>query len=188
MNLEAMINSNSMKKHILGIAVCLLVAAARIHGADATLMQQVFMVKQAFPNLKTIGILCHTEHVAEPIKAMSVACAAYQVNLRVFHTATLQDVRDGFDKMVKADKIDLIWILPDDVTSQKFGRRFLAEKCMAMKIPLCVYSPDLVREGALLSIGASEDGTLRIFFNEKVGGMMSVTLPAEILPKVVSVR
>lgn len=183
-----MINSKSMKKQVIGIVIFLLTAVGNLRAADATLMQQVFLVKQAFPNLKTIGVLCHTEHVADAIKAMGVACAAYQMNLKVFHTASLQDVRDGFDKLIKADKIDLIWILPDDVTSQKFGRRFLSEKCLAMKIPLCVYSPELVREGALLSIGPGDDGTLHIFYNEKVGGMMSITLPAEIQPKVISVQ
>lgn len=156
--------------------------------ANVTLMQQLFVVKQAFPGMKTIGVLCNTTKAAEAVKEMGVACAAYQLKLKVIHTATLQDVRDGFDKMVKADKIDLVWVLPDDVTDQKFGRRFLSERCVALKIPLIVSSPDYVREGALLSVGSDDTGELRIYFNEKVGQMMSLTLPPEVMSKVIPIQ
>lgn len=151
-------------------------------------MQQLFVVKQAFPNVKTIGVLCDTAHATSVLKEMGVACTAYQMNLKISHTATLQDVRDGFDRMIKSDKIDMIWVLPDDVTDQKFGRRFLSEKCMALKIPMYVYSPDYVREGALLAVAPDNTGTLKIYYNERVGRMLSLTLPAEIMPKVIPVE
>ena len=164
------------------------IASPQLQAADATLLQQVFVVKQAFPNVKTIGVLCHTIHAAAILKEMGVACTAYQLNLRIAHTETLQDVREGFERMVKSDKIDMIWVLPDDVTDQKFGRRFLSEKCMLMKIPLYVHSPEYVREGALLAVAPDGTGALRIYFNAKVGEMLSLTLPAEVTSKILNVE
>lgn len=173
---------------VIGLLVLFSLFSFPVLSADATLMQQLFVVKQAFPGLKTIGVLCHTEHAAPALKEMGVACAAYQIKLTVVHTATLQDVRDGFDKMVKAEKIDLIWVLPDNVTDQKFGRRFLSERCVSMKIPLIVSSVDYVREGALLSVGSDETGVLHIYLNQKVGQMMSLSLSPEVMAKVISIQ
>lgn len=177
-----------MIRRAIGLLVFLSLYSFPVLSADATLMQQLFVVKQAFPGLKTIGILCHTEHAALALREMGIACAAYQIKLTIVHTATLQDVRDGFDKMVKAEKIDLVWVLPDNVTDQKFGRRFLSERCVGLKIPLIVSSLDYVREGALLSVGSDETGTLHIYLNQKVMQMMSLSLPPEVMPKVISIQ
>ena len=177
-----------MKTRIFFFACFLGSASLQLYAADATLMQQLFVVKQAFPNIKTIGVLCHMENAAAVLKEMQIACSAYQVNLKIHNTATLQDVREGFDRMVKTDKIDLVWVLPDEVTDQKFGRRFLSERCIARKIPLCVRSVDNVREVALLAVAPDETGALRIYVNQKVSRQMSLTLPEEVQSRVIPVE
>jgi len=166
----------------------LLVFASAVQAADPNVMQQAYLVRQAFPAAKTVGVLCHTSHAAALVRDLKIACNAYQFDLKVFHTETLQSVREGFDRMIKQSPVDLVWVVPDDVTDQKFGRRFLSEKCLAMKFPLYVSALDHVREGALLTVSAGEDGSPRIYFNKRVGDLIGIQLPAQIQPKVVAVE
>ena len=152
------------------------------------MMQQVFLAKQVFVNAQTIGVLCNTNDAEEKVRSLRIATDAYKLNLKIIATRDLMELRTGFDRMTKEGKIDLVWIVTDDVANQKFGRRFLAEKCMAMKIPLYVPSIENLHEGALFTISTDVDGKSKVFVNRKVYDMIGLSFPQEIKDKIVLVE
>lgn len=148
-----------------------------------TTMQQVFMVKQAFPDMKTIGILCNTQNASQILKELNLASTSYALELVVYHVDTVQDLRAKFEEMTKAKKIDILWMVPDGAADQKFGRRFLEEKSISNKIPLYAYSVDFVKEGSLMTVGYDSASQIKIFYNPKVGELLGVNFPAQVQPK-----
>lgn len=178
-----------MKMRSATVVAALLLAVSAFGQSGPTVMQQVYMAKRLLPAMKTVAVFCHTQHAAGELKQLQVACTAQQLELKTYHTDDLVGLRERFERMIAAaDKTDLVWVLPDDVANQKFGRRFLSERCIAQKIPLFVYSVDLVREGALFSVGNDPTGALKIFFNKKVGSLIQATIPAEAETVVVNVE
>jgi ABC-type uncharacterized transport system substrate-binding protein len=155
---------------------------------DPSIMQKVYLAKQIFPSVKTVGVLCNTSGSMDLLKGLKLACDTYQLELKVYNARDLLELRSSFEKMVRASKIDIVWMIPDDVVNQAFGRRFLAEKCMAMKIPLYVHSVDYLREGGLLTISMDVNNSSKAFVNRKVQEMMGITFPAELQSKIVDVE
>lgn len=143
-------------------------------------MQQMFVAKRAFPAIKTLGVLCNAAHASNELKQMNIACTAYQLEAKVFDTPDLSALRENFDRMIRGSKVDAVWLVPDGVADQKFGRRFLSEKCLSQKIPLCGFSMDHVREGALMAVLPDETGTLKIYFNTKVKDLIAAGFAPEV--------
>lgn len=171
--------------------VCISILFAAIAFAEqrtATIMQQIYVVKRAFPNLKTLGVLCNAAHASSDLKQMNIACTAYQLEARVYDTQDLSSLRENFDRMLHVGKVDVVWLVADGVADQKFGRRFLSEKCLAQKIPLCGYAIDHVREGALLAVLPDETGALKIYFNQKVKDLIAVDFSPEAQPIMIPVE
>jgi ABC-type uncharacterized transport system substrate-binding protein len=156
--------------------------------SEPTIMQKVFLAKQVFPDAKTVGVLCNTQTSTELLRALKIAGDAYQLQIRVFDARDLKELRVNFERMVHSGNIDLVWIIPDDVANQKFGRRFLAEKCIALKIPLFVPSVEYLREGALFTVSTDVDNASKIFVNRKVQEMMGLTFPPERQAKIIAIE
>lgn len=156
--------------------------------ADPSMMQKVYLAKQIFPNAKTIGVPCNASNATAILKSLKLACDTYQLDMKVYNARDLMELRSSFDRMIKASKIDLVWMIQDDVVNQQFGRRFLAEKCMALKIPLYVPSVDYLREGGLFTISTDVNNSSKAFVNRKVQEMLGITFPPEMQAKVVDVE
>lgn len=155
---------------------------------EPSMMQKLFLAKQVFPSCKTIGVLCHTHDSGDMLRALTIAGNAYQVDVKVYDVKDILELRSGFDKMMKASKIDIVWIVPDDVANQAFGRRFLSEKCLSMKIPLFVPSVEYLHEGALFSVSTDTSGATKMFVNTKVKEMIGLVFPPEVQAKIVEIE
>jgi ABC-type uncharacterized transport system substrate-binding protein len=171
-----------------GIFLIALIAALPAFAQDnsVTTMQQLFVVKQTFPQIKAIGVLCNTQYAAAFLKDLKVAGTAYMITITVYNVQDLQNMRESYDKLM-ANKVDMIWLIPDGTADQKFGRRFLSEKCIAAKIPLYTSSLDYLREGALFCVAKDSTGAVKGYFNKKVSGMMGLTFPADIADKLIAI-
>ncbi len=181
-----------MKTRFIAVLAALLLlplfAGSQQQSGGPTIMQQVFMAKRLIPGMKTVGVFCDAVSAADDLKQLQVACTAYELALKTYRVKDLFELRESFDSMVAGEKADVIWILRDDVTDQKFGRRFLSERCIAQKIPLFVHSAELVREGALFSVGPDQAGQLKIFYNKKVGSLIQANIPAEAQSYIVAIE
>ena len=152
-----------------------------------TTMQQVFVVKQAFPSIKTIGVLCNTQNAAKILKELTVAGSSYSVEFVIYDVKTVQDLRQQFESLTGARKIDLLWMVQDGVADDRFGRRFLEEKSISNKIPLFTYSTDFVKEGSLMTVSVDASSQIKIFYNRKVSQMLGISFPAELQEKLTPV-
>lgn len=178
-----------MNRVVLSLSVALiLLTSAAVRAQTPTTMQQVFMVKQIFPAMKTIGVLCNTRNATKVLKELNLAANSYALELVVYDVAAVQNLREQFDKMTSSRKIDVLWMVPDGAADDKFGRRFLEEKSIANKIPLYGYSVDYVKEGSLLTVGLNEASEVKIFYNAKVSQMLGISFPVEVQPRLTPVE
>lgn len=177
-----------MNRPVFLFALGLLLMPVFAMAQSASTMQQVFLIKQAFPAMKTIGVLCNTKNASKTLKELSLASTSYALELVVFDVGAVQNLREQFDKMTSTKKIDVLWMVPDGVSDDRFGRRFLAEKSISNKIPLYSYSVDFVKEGALLCVGMNALSEIKIFYNAKVSQMLGITFPAELQPRLTPVE
>lgn len=172
-----------MSRTAFSLTILLLLSHSIAQAQTPSTMQQVFVAKQAFPTMKTIGVLCNTRNASKVLKELTIATTSYALELVVYDVGAVQNLREQFDKMTSAKKIDLLWMVPDGVADEKFGRRFLEEKSISNKIPLYSYSLEFVKEGSLLTVGMNEASEIKVYYNSKVSQMLGITFSAEIQPR-----
>jgi ABC-type uncharacterized transport system substrate-binding protein len=176
-----------MRRAVFSLTIVLLLSHVVAQAQTPSTMQQVFVVKQAFPAMKTIGVLCNTRNANKILKELTVATSSYALELVVYDVVAVQNLREQFDKMTSTKKIDILWMVPDGAADEKFGRRFLEEKSILKKIPLYSYSVDYVKEGSLLTVGMNDASEIKIYYNSKVSQMLGISFPAEVQPKLTPV-
>lgn len=107
------------------------------------------------PEVQRLGIIVwqgnKNPHIDEAIEA--ARRAGYELVVR--RVSRTQDVRRGYTSLRR--QIDALWILPDPlvVTPQNF--RTLRDESLRARIPLLVYSEQLVRAGAFMCVAPDWD-------------------------------
>lgn len=111
------------------------------------------------PEVERIGIIVwqgnKNPQIAEAIEA--ARRAGYEVVAR--RVARTQDVRRGFSRLRR--QVDALWILPDPVVVTPQNFRTLRDEAQRARMPLLVYSEQLVRAGALMCVAPDWDGVGR---------------------------
>jgi len=144
--------------------------------ADSTIQQQIAMLKQLFPTLHTITVICNVNDVQPVLHELKAATASSGIELSVFDVKSFPEVYKIFRSL--PPKVDLIWMVQDTVASgDKQGRRFLEENCLRKKIPLVAYSEETLHEGALLFVSI-QNGQPAALINKNVAGLIEFHVPA----------
>lgn len=111
------------------------------------------------PEVKRIGIIVwqgnKNPQIAEAIEA--ARRAGYEVVAR--RVTRTQDVRRGFAHLRK--QVDALWVLPDPVVVTPQNFRSLRDETLRARMPLLVYSEQLVRAGAFMCVAPDWDGVGR---------------------------
>lgn len=111
------------------------------------------------PDVQTIGIIVwqgnKNPHIDEAIEA--ARRAGYELVVR--RVSRTKDVRRGYTSLRK--QIDALWILPDPVVVTPQNFRTLRDESLRARIPLLVYSEQLVHAGAFMCVAPNWDGVGR---------------------------
>lgn len=157
---------------------CVALLSSQVHAGELTAMQQVYIVKQLKPDIKSIGVLCNLEKHPELTNKLSRIAAQMSVKIYLFDTKEILSVSKNFKRM-RRKKVDAIWVFPDEVLTQKIVADYLIRESVLAKIILMANDPAWVKKGATLC-ARSEEGEIRLYINEKAIGIMSLNLEEEL--------
>lgn len=119
---------------------------------DQTLERQARLVKEAFPNARTVGIVTSTElaWVAEEF-----ADSLRKQGLTLIHAAVSDDERLIQPLEVVLARVDVLLAVPDSLVFNRSTAQSLFLTSYRYRVPVQGYSASLTRAGALLSLHSS---------------------------------
>lgn len=111
------------------------------------------------PDVRRLGIIVWQGNKNPQIDQAIEAArrAGYEVVVR--RVSRARDVRRGFANLRR--QIDALWVLPDPVVVTPQNFRSLRDETLRARIPLLVYSEQLVRAGAFMCVAPDWDGVGR---------------------------
>lgn len=134
---------------------------------DASIMTQFAAFKRLIPRLKTIGVIYDPRISAESIAEAHAACNTLQMRLEARAVSSPKEVTWAGRDLIA--HVDLLWMIADSTVVNPENFRYLLLTCIENKAPLAAFSQTFVKEGALVSIAAT---------NEEIGGEIAQLVSA----------
>ncbi len=143
----------------------------------ATLAQQFYVMKLFNPNLKSVGVILSSEHLAKLKSAMARAALANGVKVVYAEVGDLHELGDAFSRLVEDNNIGFIWIPADDpVVCTDVAMKYLLKKAVLKGVGTCVPDKKWLSSGGTLYIGV-EEGRVRPYFNVRLVEAMGMKVP-----------
>lgn len=111
---------------------------------------QFRIMRQAFPEIRRIGVLYDPNHNRIIIEEAKRAAAASGFNLHVFPVDTIKEIPFAFEKLEK--NTDLLWTLYDQTVYSPESARYVLMQSLQKRIPVVGFSPHFAKAGALLAL------------------------------------
>lgn len=141
-------------------------------------LQQIFVMKEIHPDLKTIGVMGSAISGSE---RQEITRAGYSQNINIIF-GLLQSIRDVptvYRQLVSDHSVDIIWVpFHNDHVVIQDGFEYLRQNTLRDRVGLYVPLSDLVAAGALASIQNSGGGIV-IYMNERVAEVVGVASAVE---------
>ena len=157
--------------------------------AQSSVQQQLLMVRELIPSVKTITVVCNVAEMQPQLKEIKANAASMGLQLSIFDVRAFPEVYKLFRSTAISSKtVDLIWMLPDStVGNDKSSRRFVEENCIKKKIPLHVFSQEILHEGALMYMSV-ENQQPAYYVNKAAATLMEFKVPPGMESKVTIVE
>jgi ABC-type uncharacterized transport system substrate-binding protein len=169
---------------------------------------QFRIIRQAFPEVRRIGVLYAPSHNKKIIEEAKKAAAASSFTIQAFPVDTIQSLPFAFGKM--EGNADLLWTLYDQTVYGPESARYILMQSLQKRIPVVGFSPHFAKAGALLALYGdyhdmgqqaalqavalknvefnetrlSRPRTVRIAVNDKVSRFLGVSFSASFLKMV----
>ena len=143
----------------------------------AALSQQIYVLKQLEPKLKTIGVMGSSISDKE-MQDISRLGLSQGIEFVFARPKSPQEISLLYNQMVAQKKIQMIWLpYANDETMLGIGFQFLRENTPLDKIGLCAPKKPLVESGALCSV-QKEEGKVVVYLNKKSAELLDIKVPA----------
>lgn len=139
--------------------------------------EQVALARELLPNLKNAAVITVISQTQAALKELIAAGNSASIKFNIYDLASVAEVREGFQMATKS-KVDLIWLLNDEISNHNFGRRLILERSLSARIPVYSYTKEYLREGALFAVEKDASGGVVVYFNHKIGDMLGVQVPS----------
>lgn len=143
------------------------------------------MAQEMIPSLKSVTVLCNVTQVQPALKELKTATTNLGMELYIYDVRAFPELHKTFNSL--PSRIELIWMVQDSISGDKFGRRFLEENCIRRRIPLHAYSKDVLREGALFHM-AVESSLPVYYLNKAAAALIQYTPPVQMQSKITAVE
>ncbi len=163
----------------------LLLSAQLFAQEQLTILQSFYLMKEVFPEMKTVGVMVNDEQVnVDELKSkLERVSAQMAVSIIISHVKELKDVSAEFKNLTTNYKLDVLWIPEsDDVLNNKIARDFLVKNSVIKKIPLVIHNEEWIKEGALLCLFKKE-GKTALSVNPQTAKALGVTVPEKYIPQ-----
>jgi putative ABC transport system substrate-binding protein len=143
--------------------------------------KRVALLKQAFPQMRTLAALANVNHPGEPAERRATEEAAQGLGVRVVHApfAAVSEL-DGALGAVREAKPDALIVFPDGPTM--VNRVKIAQFAAVQRLPSMFGWSEYVEAGGLMSYGANQRETyvrLAAYADRLLRGAKATDLPIE---------
>ena len=155
------------------------VAGDRVEVARLTPAQQLYVVKQVYPQTQKVGILCNLKkHANVPDRLARISA---QLGIKVFikNTTSLIEIARNFKHLVKHKEVDVIWVLPDEALIVPSSRKYLIKNAIMTKVFLVAPDAEMVQKGATFYAEKANE-QIRLHVNRKTLEILAIQLPEEL--------
>lgn len=144
-----------------------------------TPLQQIYIMKQFFPELKCVGVLWN-ENVVDTNKLypqLERASAQFGIKIVVSNVQQMKDVPTEFKNLKQKHNIQVLWVIGDDeILNGEVSRKYLIKQSIFSNLPLFAPSNLWVNEGAFISI-IKEGNATKLFVNQQTAKVLSINIP-----------
>ncbi len=151
--------------------------------AELTLAQRFYAIKMVLPGIKKVGIICDVSKNQKVLAQIGALAAQYQLEVALGPASSMQEVSRAFTALT-AQKVNLIWVFPDEVLKNNVVRRYILEKAILAKIPIYGCDVNYVKEGALFWV-EDKGGEALVHLNMRTAAVLGLTIPDEVKAKAV---
>jgi putative ABC transport system substrate-binding protein len=175
---------------------------------DLTPASQFRVIRQAFPDIRRLGILYNPKHNQRTIDEAKRAAATMGFTLLTFPVNTIKEIPAAFEELEKG--ADLLLTLFDQTLYSPEPAKYLLMQSLRKRIPAVGFSPHFAKAGAPLAVcgdyrdmGEQASGlatevfkggnnvvrmtrprVTRVAVNEKVGKLMGITFTPQFMKTV----
>lgn len=165
----------------LALVVGLAAAAPAPPSSTTTPLQQLYVLKQVKPDIKSVGIVWNgKKNHADVMPLIQRAGASSGVKVFVVAAERNGDVAAALRKLIRQDKVDALWVVREDgLIEREPSRSYLIGEAVKGGIPVLTPSADWVSDGASLAV-FDKGGQLRVALNKPVAQALGLKVPADL--------
>lgn len=159
------------------VAALFLVAAAP-QPAGVTPIQQLFLLKEAKPDLERIGIVWEKgiANRDDIFKDVNRASAAAGVKVFLQEADGVSGVGGALRDLIRGENVQAIWIVQeDDLVSKAATQKFIIKEAAKAGVP--VLGPSKAWADAGAAIALADEGGLKIYVNKPAATALALSVP-----------
>ncbi len=177
-------------KRIHGTSVLAILAFATVAATphdittDATPLQTLYMVKQLFPQTKTVGLMWQQTDVnsSDLIPKINRAASAVGVEVVIEDVEKLREVPEQFRDLTQKYHVQVLWIFnSQDMLAGSIAESYLIKNSTMNGVALFAPSADWVSAGACATV-LSNGTDANLVVNQKTINALGVKVPAKYVP------
>ncbi len=154
-------------------------------GNGATIIQQMFVIKELKPAVERVGIMLDP-NVSSVEKLMpQIQRAGASTGVKVFLTEVkdLKDVAPRYRKLIRDHEIQALLIVNGEgVMGNPIARSFLIKNATTASIPVFAPDADWINEGASVSI-TKVNGSISLLVNRAAASATALQIPEKYLER-----
>lgn len=143
---------------------------------ELTSKQQLYLVKQLFPNCRTIGVIAVKDQSQEKAADLVKNSSYYNINIEVEIVKKSIDLPKGLQALLDK-KIEVLWIFDDSVNGDPMSLRFLVTKTQESKIPIICQSEKQLQFGATYYFTVNKEGKAVVKAKKAAVNVLKLSLP-----------
>ena len=166
-------------------AICcfLLLLSTVLSAEDATAQQQVALVKELMPQIRTITVVCNVNDAQPALRALKTAANSAGIELSVYDVKAFPELYKLFLNF-SSKTVQLLWMVSDSVVgADKSSRRFVHENCIKKRIPVFASSQDDLHEGSMVYVSLANNQPM-LYINKAVADLVGFSVSSEMQSKV----
>jgi ABC-type uncharacterized transport system substrate-binding protein len=109
------------------------------------------------PKVKRVGVLLSIDNLSPAVETAIVMAEQAGFEVQIERIASSRELRPAFGRLRKDKNIDALWLLPDSQIVTPSAFHYLRAEASRSRLPILVYSADLVRAGALMCVGPNHE-------------------------------
>lgn len=143
---------------------------------ELTSKQQIYLLKQLFPDCRTIGVIAVKDQSQEKAADLLKNSNYYNITVEVELVKKSTDLPKGLQALLDK-KVEILWIFDDSVNGDPMALRFLVTKTQESKIPIICQSEKQLQFGATFLFALNEEGKVIVKTKKAAVDILKLSLP-----------